>query len=287
MDIIQENNNIIIENICNFSLDQTLECGQCFRWENIENKYYGIVKNKKICVYEHNNKLIFEDTSLEDFNNLWRNYFDLDRDYSEIVEDLSRNNTIIKNILKEYYGIRILNQDPWETLCSFIISQNNNIPRIKKIVSSLCENFGEKIDEDNYSFPSPEIICKLTERDLDIIKAGFRNKYILSAAECVVNKTVDFDEIRRLKILKAEEILTKIKGVGPKISQCVLLYAFHRLNAFPIDVWINKIMHKYFRGETRKSFGKYAGVAQQYLYYYYSIILRKKQENTIEIFYFD
>lgn len=264
MTIIKEHNKIIVKNMSNFNLAQTLECGQCFRWENINNKFYGVAGGNKLCVYEGNNSLVFEDVNIEVFENFWRKYFDLDTDYSEIIKNLSNKNEILDKIFSEISGIRILNQDFWETLCSFIISQNNNIPRIKKIISKMCELFGESLGGGYYSFPSAETIANLSEKDLDLIKSGFRAKYILNAAKHIVNN----------KVVQSEQELIKIKGVGPKIAQCVLLYACHKLDAFPMDVWMKRIMNDYFPDKLPDFFGEYAGVAQQYLYYYYSIFTR-------------
>ena len=264
MIIIKEHNKIIVKNIPNFNLAQTLECGQCFRWENINNKFYGVVRNNKLCVYEDNNSLVFENITIEIFENFWRKYFDLDTDYSEIIKTLSNKSEILNKIFSKISGIRILNQNFWEVLCSFVISQNNNIPRIKKIISKMCELFGENLGDGCYSFPSAETIASLSEKDLDLIKSGFRAKYILNAAKYIINN----------KFIYTEQELTKIKGVGPKIAQCVLLYACHKLDAFPMDVWMKRIMNDYFPDKLPDFFGEYAGVAQQYLYYYYSIFTR-------------
>lgn len=262
---------ILIENINNFDLSQTLDCGQCFRWTKIsDNSYQGIAYGKVLSIQQEKNNIILKNTNKEDFNNIWKNYFDLITDYSEIWKTLSNIHPFLSEAYNYCPGIRILNQEPWETLCSFIISQNNNIPRIKKIISNMCELFGDKIpnSENCFSFPSPKILAKLSENDLSPIKCGFRAKYILDAASKISNQEINLESIKNMSIYDAEETLKKIKGVGPKVAQCTLLYGFHRLEAFPIDVWLKKIMATYFQGKSPDLFGKYAGIAQQYLYHY-------------------
>lgn len=262
---------ILIENVNNFDLSQTLDCGQCFRWiKTSDNSYQGIAYGKVLYVRQEKNNIILKNTNKEDFNNIWKYYLDLDTDYSEIWKTLSNVHPFLSDAYNYCPGIRILNQEPWETLCSFIISQNNNIPRIKKIISKMCELFGDKISnsENCFSFPSAKTLAKLSENDLSPIKCGFRAKYILDAANKITNKEISLEEIKNMSIYDAEETLKKIKGVGPKVAQCTLLYGFHRLEAFPMDVWMKKIMETYFQGKSPNLFGKYAGIAQQYLYHY-------------------
>ena len=270
MKIFTDSNSVKIEDVKNFDPGQTFDCGQCFRFKEISENYYIMVAFKKaLKIKKENNLIIFENTNKEDFENIWKDFFDLKTDYNEIWKSLKN----ISPLLKEAYyfapGIRILRQEPWETLCSYIISQNNNIPRIKKIISKLCTEFGERIENTEYfSFPSAKTLACKTEKDLEIIKAGFRAKYIIDAAKKVANKEVNLEIIKNLPNEEAKENLMKIKGVGEKVASCTLLYGFHRLDVFPIDVWIKKVMEKYFKGKSHGIFGKYAGVAQQYLYHY-------------------
>ncbi|MGN1319648.1 MAG: DNA-3-methyladenine glycosylase family protein, partial [Acutalibacteraceae bacterium] len=172
---------IYIENVANFDLAQTLDCGQAFRWSQNENGiWHGIAAGKYIELFEKDGAIIITGSNKDDFETFWRHYFDLDRDYANIIQNVSSNETV--KIAANYsHGIRILNQDPWEALCSFIISQNNNIPRIKGIIERLCENFGEKA-ANGYAFPSAKKIATLTAEDLAPIRSGFRAKYIIDAA---------------------------------------------------------------------------------------------------------
>lgn len=267
MNIIVSNENVIIENVKNFDLDQTFDCGQCFRFEKINETFMGIVANKDIKLRQYGDKIIFQNTTYKDFKEFWYDYFDLDTDYFEICSKLSKLHPVLEKACLECSGIRILKQEPWETLCSFIISQNNNIPRIKKIIRSLCTLYGEKT-EYGFSFPSFKKIASMEISDLEPIKCGFRAKYILDAAKKVSNGFIDFENIKNSNYQDAKNSLMKIYGVGPKVADCVLLYGFHKLEAFPMDVWMKKIMNKFFKDKSPDFFGKFAGNAQQYLYHY-------------------
>lgn len=262
-------NSIIIENIKNFNIEQTLDCGQCFRWNlNSKGMYQGVAFGRLIFIYKENDNITIENTNEEDFKNIWVKYFDLSTDYSIIKEELCKIDPLLEKAARYAPGIRILNQDPWEALCSFIISQNNNIPRIKGIISRLCENFGEEISENEFSFPSAKLISRLSLEDLAPLRCGFRAGYILDAANKVTNKEVDLEKIECLSIEEGKTELLKIKGVGPKVAECTLLYGFHKLESFPVDVWMKKAMQVLFPTKTPEMFGKYAGIAQQYIFHY-------------------
>lgn len=269
---------IIIKNVKNFDLNQTFDCGQCFRFEKTDNKFTGIVKNKYIELSQTENEIILNNVNIEDFKNFWVDFFDLTTDYSKIKNNLSTLHPILEKACCECGGIRILRQEPWEVLCSFIISQNNNIPRIKKIIRSLCTFFGEKTAS-GFSFPTAQKISVLSTSDLNPIRAGFRAKYIIDAAKKISNGTVNFNEIKKSSYSIAKKSLTEIYGVGPKVADCVLLYGFHKFEAFPMDIWMKKIMNKFFKYKTPNFFGKFAGVAQQYLYHYVRLHPEILEEN--------
>ncbi len=267
MEFKETKSGVILKNVTNFDLSQTFDCGQCFRWGKIDGKYHGVVQSKNIVMYQNEDGILIENINLSEFENFWFDYFDLGVNYKKIGEEISRISPVIKEAYNCYSGIRILRQDPWETLCSFIISQNNNIPRIKKIIFSLCAHFGEKIGE-SFSFPSAERITALNLDDLFSIKSGFRAKYILDAARKVSSGEINFEILEKLPINDARNLLMKISGVGPKVANCVLLYGLHKLEAFPMDVWMKKVIATFFSGESSKMFGQYAGIVQQYLYHY-------------------
>lgn len=253
-----------------FNLKTTLECGQCFRfYEEKDESFTVLSSDKSVKVLQNKDELIFY-TSKEEEINYWIKFFDLYRNYDNIINDLSLSDTVFSNIISEVSGIRILNQQPWETLCSFIISQNNNIPRIKGIIERLCGNFGNKICDFNeyYSFPSAETISKLNDNELSILRAGFRTKYIIDAAKKVAEREVDLESLENIDIEEARKELMKIHGVGPKVADCTLLYGIHRFEAFPMDVWMKRAMKKLYPGLDSSVFGKFAGVAQQYIFHY-------------------
>lgn len=241
------------------NLDDTFDCGQCFRWQKADGGWVGVVGGRVAKVTKNGEYI--QIISNDEDTKAWEEYFDAERDYQEIL-GIEYANEVIEVAKEKAKGIRILKQPLWEVLISFIISQNNNIPRIKKIINLLCENFGDKIDfEGNiyYSFPTA---FQLAGKDLSIIKAGFRDKYIKDAIQ-------KFND----KISTKEELL-EIKGIGEKVADCIRLFAFNDLSSFPLDVWTKRIV-----GELNLDMGKlglYAGVVQQWLYHYYRNI--KNQE---------
>lgn len=247
-----------------FNLGLTLDCGQAFRWTELDGKWHGVAYGKALTVFEKDNKIVFE-CSEEDFYSIWNNYFDLDFNYQEVLNEY--NDEHLKSAISEYNGIRILRQEPWEALCSFIISANNNIPRIKGIISRLCEEFGEG-ESGCKSFPSAEALAKLTVEDLAPLRSGFRAKYIIDAAQKVANGTVDLQKIQEESIEFGREELQKIKGVGAKVAECTLLYGFHKIDAFPVDVWVKRIMAELYPDGLPACTKGTEGIAQQYLFHW-------------------
>ena len=251
-------------------LEQTFECGQCFRWQKQENgEFTGIVRDRfcRISQEKSGRKLLFHNVSEEEFDSLWRGYFDLDLDYGAVLRELSSLHPVLAQAAEFAGGIRILRQDPWEALCSFILSQNNNISRIRGIIDRLCGCFGEKVPGGS-AFPGPEVLSRLTEEDLEPLRCGFRAKYLCSASQMVASGKVDLREVALLPLQEAREQLMTISGVGTKVAECALLYGFHRLECFPMDVWMKRVMAKLFPGKDGSFFGEYAGIAQQVLFHY-------------------
>ncbi|NLG92068.1 MAG: DNA-3-methyladenine glycosylase 2 family protein [Clostridiales bacterium] len=245
-----------------FDLEQTLECGQCFRWERQpDGSYTGVASGHILNISEENIPQIAQDE-------FWGNYFDLKRDYAKIRADLSAADRTLAQAAQFAPGMRILNQEPWEALCSFILSQNNNIPRIRGIVKRLCEQFGEPLGDGFYTFPSPERLAALEPEDLCEIRCGFRAKYVVDAARKVAFGLVDLERLKTAELSAAREQLMQIHGVGPKVADCTLLYGLHRLEAFPMDVWMKRAMQTLFPGRSPEAFGRYAGIAQQYIFHY-------------------
>ena len=256
---------------------KTFDCGQCFRFERVENSRHesewgGVAFGRYVSFANEGDRLYVYNSTEKEFEKIWRPYLDLDTDYLTIDRDiLSRSDTeALKNAVSFGHGIRILRQEPWETVCSFIISQNNNIPRIKKIIRALSERAGERIPgTDEFSFPTADAVEALGEKELFELRTGFRAKYIYDAAKKVKEGDVDLLSIPRLTTAEGAEILCDIKGIGPKVAACSLLFGFGKYDAFPVDVWIKKVIEKYFEGGFDPArLGPYAGVAQQYLFYY-------------------
>lgn len=265
--VTESNGNVIIKGVANFNLKQTFDCGQAFRWTEIsESLWRGIANNRIIEIGYKDEKIILFNTNIAEYESFWRNYLDIDRDYSEIIKIIS-SNEILKEAAKQNYGIRVLKQDRWEALCSFIISQNNNIPRIKGIIERLCENFGQPL-EIGYSFPTAEKIASLTVEDLACIRSGFRARYIIDGAKKYINGDIDLEVIATADIDTARNELMKITGVGTKVADCTLLFGFNRIEALPKDVWIKRAISEYFDGEFPECALPYAGIAQQYLFNY-------------------
>lgn len=262
-------NGIKVYNVKPLNLCQTLDCGQSFRWQkNKDNTFTGIAYKRIITVKKENNDFIIYNTNEKDFNKIWKNYFDLTLDYNKVLNNIKNIHPVLKDASRYASGIRILQQEPFETLCTFIISQNNNIKRIKGIVSRFCETFGKNLGNNNFAFPDVKDIYNINEEDLAPLRAGFRNRYLIDCIQKVHSGEVDLSLCYTAPYKKAQEELMKIVGVGPKVADCVLLFAFHRLESFPLDVWMKRAMKNLFPELTPKDFGPYAGIAQQYIFHY-------------------
>ena len=285
----------ILKNQESFELKDIFECGQCFRWDkNEDGSYTGVIKSGVLNVKkDKNNQVIikgkiFENENLED---VVKYYFDLDTNYTNIKQVLGQIDIYLAQSVKFGEGIRILRQDFWETIISFIISANNNIPRIKKIINNLSEKYGNEIEWNGkkyYTFPSIENLSKASIEDLRNLGLGFRDKRIYKTTQMVFNKEIDLEEISKIEdvnILKTE--LLRLEGIGEKVADCILLFSIHRFDVFPIDVWVRRVMNDlYIHNENeekvkkeeikkiaKEKFRDYQAMAQQYLFYW-------KRENS-------
>ncbi|MCC8068654.1 MAG: DNA-3-methyladenine glycosylase 2 family protein [Ruminococcus sp.] len=264
------NNKDILLKEPKFNLSETLDCGQAFRWSQIDDtSWHGYALNDYLELKQLDEGILFKDTSEEFFLTRWVEYFDLNTNYELLKEMFSSTDITLKMACEYASGIRLLRQDPWECLISFIISQNNNIPRIKLIISRLCEHYNR--------FPTVEQMKDETIESIDYLKSGFRAKYIIDAVQKVYSKEVDLQKVSTMNIELARNELIKIKGVGAKVSECVLLFGMHRTEAFPIDVWIKRVLKEYYPTGFPKSLYEYQGIAQQFLFHYIRNLERSKQ----------
>ncbi len=293
------NKNFVIENIKDFHLAHVLECGQCFHFSRVdtglnegEYEYDIVAMGRVLHIKEEPDtdgvRLILYNTEKWEYDTVWKDYFDLDRDYSVIKSEIIESDPRLEEIILENDGIRILNQDFFETLISFIISQNKQIPQIKQVVRNLSDELGTKFDvtmidrldsEFDAFFPTPEQLHNASEEEVRRSKCGFRAPYIKDAAEKVYTGEITMEILSKLDTDEARELLMSIHGVGEKVANCVLLFGLGRREAFPVDVWMKRICeYMYYDGvdtpkyiieeDARKRFGKYAGYAQQYLFMY-------------------
>ena len=264
---IFENKNTVVR-APGFSAALSLDCGQAFRWKEDENGFWhGVAFGRPLTLCEKDGGITLFNVDEAEFEAVWKNYFDLERDY-ESLKASYREDEHLKKAVEFCGGIHILNQEPWEALCSFIISQNNNIPRIKGIVERLCALLGDRLENGDYAFPSPVKIIDAGVEGLAPIRSGFRAKYIYDAAVKVENGEIDFEKIKALPLCEAAEELKKIKGVGDKVAACALLYGLGRADAFPVDVWVKRILEELYPGGMPSCTEGTRGIAQQYLFHW-------------------
>lgn len=283
-----------LENLEYFDTSAVFDCGQAFRFLSVENsshecEYGGAAFGKYITVAQDGDTVTVYGADEEDFNKIWIPYLCLDLDMDNARRDiLSRSdNPALAEAVEYGKGIRILRQEKWETLCSFIISQNNNIPRIRGLIGTVSKSLGTRIEcpeelaeraGEIYSFPTPEAIVNTGVDALREMKFGFRAPYIYDAAQKVASGELDLEAVAAAKTTaEAAEMLMTVKGVGPKVAACTLLFGFDRTDAFPVDVWVKRVIEKYFPAPfDAASLGLYAGLAQQYLFYYERYLVSKQ-----------
>ncbi len=269
MKIYKRENDLVLDiPIEQINIIDTLDCGQCFRFTKTSNNTMtGIAHGRVLSLTQTKNEIVFHDTSQDDFNDIWVNYLDLHTDYNPLKTLLSSDDTL-KKALEYAGGIRIVRQDSFEALLSFIISQNNNIPRIKNSINKLCKKFGKNIIDDVYAFPSVDDLHNLSKEDFSDIGLGYRDDYIIDCVNKIKNGELNLENIKNMDIEDARITLRTIKGIGPKVAECALLFGFYRIEAFPIDTWIKKALKYYYPNGFPVQFQDYAGIAQQYIFHY-------------------
>lgn len=295
---------VIIKAVKNFELNHTFDCGQCFRWERQENgNYIGVVYGRVIELEKKDDDIIIYNTNVEDFNSLWINYFDLNRDYGSIKDKLSKD-PLLSEAVEYGYGIRLLQQDPFEITLSFIISARNSIPIIMRTIKNISKAYGKAIvykGETYYAFPTPEELRNLKVEDFESCGGSFRSKYLKDTVDKInmvientkaedkgqlirdgeeINEILKYD-LNRIKAMDADECHTALQGfsgIGPKVADCIMLFSMNKYSAFPVDVWVKRAMQFFYlapdvslpkiRVFAREKFGDLSGFAQQYLFYY-------------------
>ena len=277
-----------IENIDSFELADIFDCGQCFRWNKQNNgSYTGVFKNNVLNVQKQGDTAIFKGICNGDIKEIVKDYFDLDRDYEGIKKQLSKIDENVKTSVEYGKGIRILNQDLWETIISFIISANNNIPRIKGIIERLSKAYGKEIDwngDKYYTFPTAEELKDVSVEDFRKLGTGFRDTRLYETTHMILDGKVNLEQLQNNpNTIEVREQLLCLSGVGPKVADCILLFStLKRFEVFPIDVWVRRVMNELYiknpdenkvnKKEIEKlakeKFGNLAGIAQQYLFYW-------------------
>lgn len=284
----------IINKSKSFNAKHIFECGQCFRWnEQEDGSYTGVFRNNVLNVKENAENIIITGVCEENIEKVCKEYFDLDTDYEEIKDTLSKIDDNVKQSIKYGEGIRILKQDLWETIISFIISANNNIPRIKKIIERLSENYGNEMvwkGQKYYAFPTPEQLSKASVQDLRALGLGFRDKRVYETTRIILSGEVSLQSLENItdsNVLREE--LNKLPGIGDKVADCIMLFSMKRFDVFPIDVWVRRVMNELYiknedetkvnkkeiRSLAEQKYGNLAGIAQQYLFYW-----KREEEKT-------
>lgn len=283
MKIYQSENYVICEDLDHFEPKAVFTCGQAFRWyEEDDGSYTTVHKGRVLNVKSVENKIFFKGTTLEEFDEIWMDYFDLKTDYNIIERELSTDEILSKAV--EYgKGIRILNQEHFEMLISFIISANNMIPRIKKSIEIISRRFGTFICKDEkreyYSFPTVEQLSKASISELrEFAKVGFRDERIVKTVDKIITENINLNEFEKFDTFELREKLLEFSGVGNKVADCIMLFSYKRTEVFPVDVWIKRVMEELFihketpvkkiSAHANEIFKDYAGYAQQYLFYY-------------------
>lgn len=273
MKYVETKSGVHLYELDNFSMEHIINSGQCFRWSRIAtNTYAGVAKGHYLEILQSPNEAtaLFK-CSLKEFENLWYDYFDFSRDYQSIVKLVTDSDSFLTSAVRFGSGLRILKQDPWECLVTFIISQQNNIPRITGIIERLCNTFGELKEKNGIKyrcFPTPQQIIDKYHL-LGTVGLGYRDKYILAAAIKVSDELYDLEDLRRVDSVTCTNRLKEFYGVGDKVANCISLFGLGHTDAFPIDVWIRRIIDEYYNGEfDMTKYSPYSGIIQQYMFYY-------------------
>ncbi len=257
----------------NFSLRQICDSGQCFRMKQEADSSYTVIAFERFLRMEQREEEIIFYCSQEEFDTIWKDYFDLDTDYGEFIGAIDEGDEYLKSAAVFGSGIRILNQDIWEMIISFIISQQNNIKRIRKCIETICKNYGEKRvcaeGVEFFAFPTAKVLSGVSEEEFRACNLGYRSKYLVQTAKMIAEGDFDLEGLKRLSYPQAKQELLKLSGVGSKVADCISLFSLHQLDAFPVDTHILKVLERcYQKGFPFEKYNGFAGVLQQYIFYY-------------------
>jgi len=276
---VKERDGVVIKSLTHFNLNHTFLNGQCFRWEKTgDRRYRGIVGGRVLEVAETPGGIVLGPMTLQEYRDFFEEYFDLKRDYEAVNRSLSGRDFYLDEALTRVPGLRILNQEPFETMISFIVSANNNIPRIRHILHRLSEAYGEAIGAGSYAFPTPEALARASLGELRALGTGYRDRFIQGAARRVVDEGIRLEDLKSLDTLEAKRVLLEFDGVGNKVAECILLFSLGKWDVFPEDTWVKKIVRELYSGQVKgypgirdffnEYFGEGAGYAQQVLFHW-------------------
>lgn len=257
----------------NFSLKQISDSGQCFRMREEKDGKYSIIANEAYLLTEQNEKEIIFYCSKEDYETTWRGYFDLDTDYGFYINAIDKKDKYLTDAAEYGIGIRILKQDVWEMIITFIISQQNNIKRIRKCIDTICEKYGEAKQTESgvvfYTFPAPEVLAKVTEEEFKACNLGYRSKYLVKTSGMIASGEFEIADLYTMDYPMAKKKLMELAGIGSKVADCICLFGLHMMDAFPIDTHIIKVLEEHYpKGFPFELYSGFSGVLQQYIFYY-------------------
>lgn len=264
---------MVIRTADHFDLKQICDSGQCFRMRQMEDGRYEVIARDRYLTISQEGDVVSFSCEQDAFEEFWTDYFDLDRDYGAFVSEINPNDRYLLRAVESAGGVRILKQDLWEMIVTFLISQQNNIKRIHHCIDLICEKYGKMCTADDdtkyYAFPDPEAFADLEDNALMACNLGYRSKYVVRTAKAVVAGDIDLAQIQAMPYKKAKEELLKCYGVGEKVADCICLFALHHLDAFPVDTHIRQALDEHYRrGFPNRRYQGFRGVMQQYIFYY-------------------
>lgn len=269
------------------SLEQICDSGQCFRMQKEADGNYSLIASGRYLRAGQRERQLFLYCSQEEYETVWKFYFDLDTDYGRFLSAVKQDDPYLMEASQSGCGIRILRQDIWEMIVSFLISQQNNIKRIRGCIDTVCRKYGEEKRTDEgtlyYTFPTPEALSQVSEEEFRACGLGYRSRYLVKTAQMAAGGEIDLDALKKMDYLKARETLMLFSGVGEKVADCICLFALHHLDSFPVDTHIAKVLKEHYKeGFPFEEYKGFSGVLQQYVFYH-DLIKGKKESGLPEV----